>query len=99
MRSERRQSRPWAPATPRSRSLLGMGSSESHCSTSQLKAKERPLRSAGAPQVSPGPQSPSSPLQTPLKNGKHCLLLALASSCLGLAEASQGQAWVASELS
>lgn len=39
-RSERRQSRPWAPTTRRSSSLLGMGSSESHCSTSQLKGKK-----------------------------------------------------------
>ena len=54
-RSVRRQSRPWAPATPRSSSLSGIGSSESQCSTWQLKTKERPLRSRGAPR---GPQAP-----------------------------------------
>lgn len=46
--SERRQRRPWAPATPRSNSLAGIGSSESHCSTSQLKTKEGPHSEAGA---------------------------------------------------
>lgn len=50
-RSVRRQSKPWAPTTPCSRSFLGMGSSEFHCSTSQLEAKgslkgcREPLRS------------------------------------------------------
>lgn len=98
MRSERRQSRPWAPAIPCSRSSLGMGSSESHCSTSQLKTKERPLRGGGAPQVPTGPQSPQTTPTAPV-SGKHCFLLALASSCLGLAEGSQGRVWAASELS
>lgn len=65
MRSDRRQSRPWAPATPRSSSLSGMGSSESQSSTSQLKTKERPLRSRGAPQTpSENPQpNPHAPLR------------------------------------
>lgn len=63
--SVRRQSRPCAPAMPRSSSFLGMGSSESHCSTSQLRAKERPLRSRGTPQIRPGPQNPALPPPIP----------------------------------
>lgn len=61
-RSERRHSSPWAPATPRSSSLVGMGSSESHCSTSQLQAQKSSLRSREAPQMS---QDPRVPLITP----------------------------------
>lgn len=46
--SVRRQSKPWAPTTPCSRSFLGMGSSEFHCSTSQLKEREATQRTQGA---------------------------------------------------
>lgn len=51
----------------------------------------------GSPQVPTSPQSPQTTPQT-LSVG-NCFLLALASSCLGLAEGSQGQVWAASELS
>ena len=76
MRSERRQSRPWAPAILCSRSSLGMGSSESHCSTSQLKTKGRPLRSGQAPQVPTGPQSSPATSTDPVRveNIVFCLL-------------------------
>lgn len=72
--SVRRHSRPWAPATPRSSSFLGMGSSESHCSTSQLRAKERTLRSRGAPRIPPGSPRPQPHLQPPLRaaSGAFC---------------------------
>lgn len=43
-------------------------------------------------------QSPQTTPTGPV-TGKHCFLLALASSCLGLAEGGQGQVWAASELS
>lgn len=88
-RSERRQSRPWAPVTPRSSSWLGMGSSESHSSTSQLKAKERPLSRRGEAQTTAGPPSPPGHVCRPLQSAKQGLLLALGLGCLGLAEASR----------
>ena len=82
-RSVRRQSRPWAPATPRSSSLSGIGSSESQCSTWQLKTKERPLRSRGAPR---GPQAPKGlpGLRLPFK-------VPSARSGLGLPGAGRGE--------
>lgn len=83
-RSVRRQSRPCAPATPRSSSLLGMGSSESHSSTSQLEAKERALRSRGALQMLQAPQVPPAHLQPPVR------VRTLPSACSGLKQSETG---------
>lgn len=50
----------------------------------------------GGPTGAHRPQSPQTTPTGPV-TGKHCFLLALASSCLGLAEGSPGQVWAASE--
>ena len=63
------------------------------------EGKGKTAQKCGSPAGAPRSPKPLQPPADPSQSGKHCLLLALASSGLGLAETSQGQAWVASELS